>query len=215
VSDSNIVHVVDDDEAVRDSVRFLLEASGYTVISHETAESFMATSQISPGGCVLTDIRMPGLDGLALQRRLREQATPTAVIVMTGHGEVPLAVQAMKNGAVDFLEKPFEEQQLLSAVERALAAAHENKRESASNSQARALLATLTPREREVLDGLVAGHSTKSIALTLGASPRTIEVHRTRVMAKLQAHSLPELVRILQNATRTSPPLPHSTLGLN
>lgn len=196
----NVVHVVDDDEAVRDSLAILLESSGLTVMTHESAEAFLAASPNLPMGCVLTDIRMPGIDGLELQRKLRSIGMPS--IVMTGHGDVLLAVQAMKDGAIDFLEKPFDDEQLLDAVRRALAASHELQATLASASEAGALLATLTPREREVLEGLVAGHSSKVIALDLGVSPRTVEVHRMRVMAKLRARSLPDLVRVVQAASR-------------
>ena len=200
MASDEIVHVVDDDEAVRDSLRFLLQSAGLAVRVHASAESFLADTGQHATGCVLTDVRMPGADGLQLQSRLRDLGVPLMVIVMTGHGEIPVAVQAMKNGAVDFLEKPFNDTQLLDAVGRALAVSRASQAAMAGSAMAAARLASLTPREREVLDGLVAGLGSKSIALELGRSPRTVEVHRTRVMAKLGVHSLPELVRVVQAA---------------
>jgi two-component system response regulator FixJ len=197
------VHVVDDDQAVRDSLRFLLESADIPVIAHASAEAFLATAPGCSIGCVLTDVRMPGINGLELQRRLQQLGLPAAVIVMTGHGDVPLAVHAMKNGALDFLEKPFDDTKLLAAVGRALAASRAMRAAAAAGAAASSRLASLTPREVEVLAGLVAGLSSKEIARDLGASPRTIEVHRTRVMAKLGAGSLPELVRLVQAATQT------------
>ncbi len=198
---ARVVHVVDDDAAVRDSLALLLEAAGFAVQTHASAEALLAAAAtgLAPG-CVLTDVRMPGLDGLALQRRLGELDLQVAVVVMTGHGDIPLAVQAMKAGAVDFLQKPFSETELLAAVRQALAAEQRMIQAAAAAAAATAQLASLTPREREVLDGMVAGHQTKVIAQALGASPRTIEVHRGRVMEKLGVQSLPDLVRLVQAA---------------
>lgn len=190
------IHVVDDDSAVRDSLRVLLESSGFAAQMHDSAKAFLAAAP-ALRGCVLIDVRMPELDGLQLQQRLHERGIQLPVIVMTGQSDVPVAVRAMKAGAVDFLEKPFDDKQLLSAVRRAL---EQNRRfreiESATKGAA-SRLAALTAREREVLDLLVAGLSTKAIANELAVSPRTIEVHRGRVFEKLQAHSLPELVRLV------------------
>ena len=197
---ADIVHIVDDDQSVRDSLCFLLESAGLATRSHESAEAFLAVVGAEPIGCVLTDVRMPGTSGLELQTRLHALDVPAMVIVMTGHGEVPVAVAAMKNGAADFLEKPFDDHQLLDAVQRALAATRDARANEARQSEAANRVASLTPREREVLDGLIAGHGSKAIALRLGASPRTIEVHRTRVMTKLGVRSLPELVRLAQTA---------------
>jgi two-component system response regulator FixJ len=194
-----VVHVVDDDASVRDSLAFLLEAAGFVARTHGSAEALLADEDLA-AGCVLTDIRMPGLDGLALQERLRELGLHMAVVVMTGHADVPLAVRAMKAGAVDFLQKPFSERELLAAVRQALTAQQRIAEAAAAAAAAAERLASLTRREREVLDGLVAGHQTKVIAQELGASPRTIEVHRGRVMEKLGVHSLPELVRLVQSA---------------
>jgi len=201
---SRVVHVVDDDAAVRASLRFLLESAGFTVADHATAEAFLRTTEGENVGCVLTDVRMPGLDGLGLQARLAAGGRGIPVIVMTGHGDVPTAVQAMKVGALDFLEKPFDDEQLLDAVRRALAAGDATRAAEAVVAAAVARLATLTPREREVLEGMAAGQASKEIARDLGASPRTIEVHRMRVMEKLQVRSLPELVRLVQAARGAS-----------
>ncbi len=195
-----VVHVVDDDGAVRESLAFLLESAGFEVRAHASAEDVLAAADELAPGCMLTDVRMPGLDGLGLQRRLGELGLHFTVVVMTGHGDVPLVVQAMKAGAVDFLQKPFTEAQLLAAVGQAVAAQRRMVEAAAAAAAAGALLASLTPREHEVLLELVAGHPTKVIAQTLGASPRTIEVHRGRVMEKLGVQSLPDLVRLVQAA---------------
>ncbi|MDR3529784.1 MAG: response regulator FixJ [Rhodopila sp.] len=193
---ANTVYVVDDDSAVRDSLRMLLESSGFTVRTHDSARAFLA-ERPAVSGCVLTDVRMPEIDGLELQRLLREQGIWLPVIVMTGQGDIAIAVRAMKTGAVDFLEKPFDDEALFQAIDRALA---ENRlrREAASlSAEASARISSLTPREREVLDLLVTGLPNKAIGNELGTSPRTIEVHRARVMEKLQVRSLPELVRLV------------------
>lgn len=193
---------MDDDEAVRASLRFLLESAGFTVEDHATAEAFLLAVADRPVGCVLTDMRMPGLGGLELQAHLVARGRRLPLIVMTGHGDVPTAVQAMKEGALDFLEKPFDEDQLLGAVRRALAAGLAMQAAESAAAEAARRLSCLTPREREVMAGMVAGQASKEIALDLGTSPRTIEVHRTRVMEKLQVRSLPELVRLVQTARR-------------
>lgn len=200
-----VVHVVDDDEGVRSSMRFLLESAGFAVQTHATAEAFLGDAALREIGCLVTDVRMPGLDGIELQRRLHEAGRHVPVIVMTGHGDVPTAVQAMKDGALDFLEKPFEDDQLIEAVRRALTAGLAMQAAAAAAAAAASRLAMLTPREREVLEGMVAGLASKAIARDLGASPRTIEVHRIRVMDKLQVRSLPELVRLVQAAKPDGP----------
>jgi two-component system response regulator FixJ len=190
------VHVVDDDAAIRDSLRVLLESSGFIVRGHDSAKALLAAAP-TLAGCVLTDVCMPEIDGLELQRRLKERNLRLPVIVMTGQGDIPIAVRAMKAGAVDFLEKPFEEEQLLSAVRRALQESKQRQTALSTSAQAAARLTALTPREREVLDLLVSGLSNKAIANELGTSPRTIEVHRARVFEKLEARSLPDLVRLV------------------
>jgi two-component system, LuxR family, response regulator FixJ len=197
---SGTVHVVDDDASIRDSLRVLLEASGFSVATYGTATEFLAAAPFTAGGCVLTDIRMPDVGGLELQERLSSSEASLPVIVMTGQGDVPLAVRAMKAGAIDFLEKPFEGEQLIDAVERALQQSRTAEESDRLAAKATRKLSELTPREREVLGMLVAGLSTKAIANRLGASPRTIEVHRARVFGKLDADTLPELVRISQAA---------------
>lgn len=193
---SDVVHVIDDDADVRQSLAFLLSAAGLAVRVHESAVAFLEVLPELKEGCVVTDIRMPHMDGLELQRRLGELKSGLPVIVMTGHGDVPLAVQAMKAGAVDFIEKPFDDEVLLSAIRAALA-----RRATDSERDARALeinerIGRLSAREREVLDRLVAGKANKVIAYELGISPRTVEVYRANVMTKMQADSLSELVRM-------------------
>ena len=191
-----LVHVIDDDEGVRDSLGILLESAGFAVRTHASASSFLASASERGEGCVVTDVRMPEMDGLELQRRLAALGNPMPVVVMTGHADVPIAVEAMKAGAVDFLEKPFGDEQLLAAVRSALALSQRAHQEQEAIAATEARRASLTPRELEVLDQLVLGKPNKVIAYDLGASPRTIEVHRARVMEKMGARSLPELVRM-------------------
>jgi len=194
------VHVIDDDAALRDALSFMFEAAGLPVRSYGSAAAFLEVA--APRGCVLTDVRMPGFDGLALQRRLVERGVDLPVIVMTGHADVPLAVEALKAGAFDFIEKPFDDDRLLVAVRAALEAGRRRQAEAAELDAILARLATLTPREREVLEGLAAGHANKTIAYDLGTSPRTVEVHRGRVMEKMHARSLADLVRMVLAAER-------------
>lgn len=196
LTDDAIVHVIDDDDAVRGSLGFLLDCAGLTVRAWESAEAFVAAAGYRSGGCVLSDVRMPGLDGLALQHRLRELGSDLPLILMTGHGDVPMAVAALKAGAVDFLEKPFDDDALLAAVRAALARGRAGQVRQAEQNGSAQRLAALTPRERQVLDGLVAGLPNKTIAYDLGISARTVEVHRARVMQKTAARNLPELVRL-------------------
>jgi two-component system response regulator FixJ len=190
--DSAIIHVVDDDEAVRQSLAFLLGSAGFAVRLYDSAMSFLAAGVA--GGCLITDIRMPGMSGLDLLHALRAKACGLPIIVITGHGDVPLAVEAMKAGAVDFIEKPFDQEVLLSAVRTAL----DRSGGGASEEErvATAKLASLSARERQVLEGLVAGQSNKAIARDLGISPRTVEVYRANLMTKLEARSLSELIRM-------------------
>jgi two-component system, LuxR family, response regulator FixJ len=197
MAEASQVHVVDDDEAVRDSLSLLLETSGYAVTTYDSAYAFLDVAPTLRIGCVLTDVRMPDLDGLALQRRLAEIGIRLPVIVMTGHGDVPIAVEALKAGATDFLEKPFDDGQLLTSVANAIGISQRSQQEAVAVAEIAARLATLTRREREVLDRLVTGQANKTIAYDLGASPRTIEVHRARVMEKMAVRSLPELVRMV------------------
>lgn len=195
MANADVIYVVDDDAAMRDSLRVLLQSAGFAVQTCDSATAFLAAVP-TRAGCVLTDIRMPEIDGLELQQRLSERGLHLPVIVMTGQADVPDAVRAMKAGAVDFLEKPFQEAQLLDAVNRALERSKEIQASESVAAAAAARLAALTPREREVFELLVIGLSTKAIANKLHASPRTIEVHRSRVFEKLEARSLPDLVRL-------------------
>lgn len=194
---SQVVHVIDDDVDVRQSLAFLLSTAGLAVLVHESAVAFLAALPNAPGGCIVTDVRMPGMDGLELQRRLRENKIGLPVIVMTGHGDVSLAVEAMKAGAVDFIEKPFDDEILLSAIRSALVRHEQSAENEERRSEIRARLGLLSEREREVLGGLVAGKPNKIIAYDLGISARTVEVYRANVMTKMQADSLSELVRMV------------------
>lgn len=195
-SEAKLVHVVDDDAAVRRSVAFMLKTSGHQVESYESGVELLKNSGRLEDGCILLDIRMPGMDGLEVQQALQDAGVGLPVIIMTGHGDVGLAVKAMKAGAVDFIEKPFEKAVLLSAIEHGV----ERLRKSAANldraDEAAVKLQALTRREREVLDGLAKGLPNKTIAYDLGISPRTVEIHRANVMSKLGVRSLSEALRI-------------------
>lgn len=193
---SQIIHVIDDDVDVRQSLAFLLSTAGLAVRVHESAVAFLAALPELQDGCVVTDVRMPDMDGLELQRRLRANKIGLPVIVMTGHGDVALAVEAMKAGAVDFIEKPFDDEVLLGAIRSALARQAEGARNENRRAEIRGRLDLLSEREREVLDGLVAGKPNKIIAYDLGISARTVEVYRANLMTKMQADSLSELVRM-------------------
>ena len=191
-----LVYVVDDDEAVRESLAALLDAKGYMVRTFGLARDFLAAAPSLRPGCLVADIRMPEMDGLELQRHLTERNFNFPLIVITGHGDVPLAVRAMKAGAVDFIEKPFALDAILGSLEAALGRLAETGAEDPLAVTAGARLALLSPREREVLQGLLAGLPNKSIAYDLAISPRTVEIHRARVMDKMGARSLSELIRM-------------------
>lgn len=205
--DDATVHVIDDDEAVRQSLEFLLKGAKLPVETHESATAFLAAlPQLTPGpGCVITDIRMPGISGIDLLKQLRQLPQPVPVIVITGHGDVPLAVTAMKYGAADFLEKPFDDDVLLRAVQAALDRRQKDGRREAERAAALDKLAALTARERQVLDGLVAGKPNKAIAHDLAISPRTVEIYRANVMSKTDAASLSDLVRMALSAGLLEP----------
>ncbi len=196
MSSNAVVHLIDDDEDVRRALAFLLGTAGLAVRVYESASDFLGQEKASLTGCVVSDVRMPGIDGLELLRRLKASGVPLPVIIMTGHADVPLAVEAMKMGAVDFIEKPFVDDILLRAIEIAFARAGKAGQDIVGIEQVRARLQSLTVREEEVLKGVLAGHPNKAIAHDLGLSPRTVEVHRANVMIKLGASSLPELVRM-------------------
>jgi len=196
VTSSPVVHVVDDDADVRDSLTFLLGATGLAVRVHESAVAFLKVLPEIEDGCVVTDVRMPEIDGIELQRRLRAQGCLLPVVVMTGHGDIALAVEAMKAGAVDFIEKPFDDDVLLAAIRAALAQRGSERERAARVAEVRARLRSLSERERQVLDGLVAGKPNKIIAYDLGISPRTVEIYRANVMTKMDADSLSALVRM-------------------
>jgi two-component system response regulator FixJ len=194
------VHVVDDDEAMRHSLLFLLECAGIEARSYDSAIAFLDRLEGMEHGCIVTDIRMPGMSGLELVGALKVRGVTDPVIVITGHGDVPLAVEAMKSGVSDFLEKPFDDQQLLGAVRRALEASRGIVAEEAERREIAERIADLSGREREVLQGLVDGKPNKIIAFDLGISARTVEIYRANVMTKMKAKSLSELVRMSLSA---------------
>ncbi len=200
-----IVYVVDDDDAVRDSIRVLLESAGFDVKDYERA-TFLLADEIPPGSCVIADIRMPQMDGLELQVEIARRNLAISVIIITGHGDVPLAVRAMKAGAVDFIEKPFEDDILLASVRKAVEIGSQARNRLDETTEALQLLELLTPRERGVLDQLVAGKSNKVAAFDLGISPRTIEIHRAHIMDKLAARGLSDIVRIAIAASGAASP---------
>jgi two-component system response regulator FixJ len=190
------VLIVDDDAAVRDSLRALLESSSFSVREFDSAKALLQTPELKRSACVIADIRMPDMDGLALQEELIKRQVGIPVIIVTGHGDVPLAVRAMKAGAVDFIEKPFDEQLMLDSVGRAIALSKETRSQASLSQAAENRMAILTARERQVLEHLVAGRANKVIAHELDISPRTVEIHRAHLMEKMQARSLSDLIRL-------------------
>jgi two-component system response regulator FixJ len=195
-AEKGIVYVIDDDDALRESLIFLLRTARLDVESYSSAGAFLDRLPVKGLSCVITDMRMPGLSGLDLLRRLREMKIEVPVIVITGHGDVPLAVEAMKIGAVDFLEKPFDDEVLLASVRSALKQHDHEAKKHAERADIESRLAGLSNRERDVLGGLVAGRANKQIAYDLGISPRTVEIYRANLMNKMQAASLSDLVRM-------------------
>jgi two-component system response regulator FixJ len=194
--ETGIVHVIDDDEALRESLVFLLRSAKIDVQSYPSATAFLESLPAASGGCIITDVRMPGLSGIDLLRRFKDSNIAMPVIVVTGHGDVALAVEAMKIGAVDFLEKPFDDEALLASVRAALRQHDGEIRRNSERADIESRLAALSKRETDVLKGLVAGQSNKQIAYELGISPRTVEIYRANLMNKMQAGSLSDLVRM-------------------
>lgn len=196
MSNDALVHLIDDDDAVRGSLAFVLDSAGFGAKTYASAEDFLVVQSDLVAGCIVTDIRMPAMNGLELVQELRRRGSTLPVIVITGHGDVPLAVEAMKAGVTDFLEKPFDDELLLTAVRSAMNADAREDQEDRERERFHAMLETLSPRETEVLRGVVAGRSNKVVARDLGISPRTVEVYRANVMTKTNAGSLSDLVRI-------------------
>jgi two-component system, LuxR family, response regulator FixJ len=194
------VYVIDDDEAMRHSLEFLLNSADFEVVLFVSAQAFLDRLTGLDFGCVVSDVRMPGIDGIQMLRRLKSLQCSFPVLIMTGHGDVPLAVEAMKVGADDFLEKPFDDDLLIAMVDSGLKRAEPEARNEAATREIAERVATLSPRERQVMDGLVTGLSNKAIARECDISPRTIEVYRANVMTKMQAGSLSELVRLAMRA---------------
>uniref|UniRef100_UPI0035CB186A response regulator transcription factor n=1 Tax=uncultured Sphingomonas sp. TaxID=158754 RepID=UPI0035CB186A len=193
---THIVHIVDDDEAIRQSIGFMLRKAGHIVKTYISGTEFLAVVDRETRGCILLDVRMPGLDGLEVQERLSSQGIGLPVIMLTGHGDVTLAVRAIKAGALEFLEKPFERAVLLAAIDEAFKHAARDTRDHVAAADAVVRLAALTPRERDVLDGMVLGRPNKLIAFDLGIATRTVEVHRANLMDKVHARSLSDVLRI-------------------
>lgn len=196
MTDKRTVHLVDDEEAIRRSVGFMLRTAGFDVVTYPSGVAFLAAAAIAPPGCVLLDIRMPEIDGLAVQRILAERGLALPIVVLTGHGDITLSVRAIKAGAIDFLEKPFEKAALLRAIEEAFVQLDRACADNLDAASATLRLAALTPRERDVLIGLVRGQPNKITAYDLGISTRTVEVHRANLMHKLEVGSLSDVLRI-------------------
>jgi two-component system response regulator FixJ len=202
VTDKKLVHIVDDEDAIRRSASYMLKTSGYAVETWQSGAAFLREVRHVAHGCILLDVRMPDIDGLAVQRTLAERGVTMPIVIMTGHGDVSISVQAMKAGAVDFLEKPFEKVVLIAAIEDAFARIAASSGASARAAEAEKILGCLTARERDVLEGLAQGLPNKTIAYDLGISPRTVEVHRARIMDKLDAKNAADLVRLVLGAGR-------------
>jgi two-component system response regulator FixJ len=199
------VFIVDDDDALRDSLRALLESADLRVEDFNSAAKFLDIYTPARGGCLVADVRMPDMDGLALLAELAKRQASVPVIVMTGHGDIPLAVRAMRAGAADFIEKPFDDERMLASIRQALDLGRQARGQSSAAQAAQERIAGLTPRERDVLELLVAGHPNKVVAFKLDISPRTVEVHRGRLMEKMQAKSLSDLVRTALSAGISQP----------
>ena len=196
MSDRRLVHIVDDEDAIRRSASFMLRTSGFDTRTYQSGVEFLKEVKRADPGCVLLDVRMPEMDGLEVQRELNDRGVSLPVIVLTGHGDISIAVQAMKAGAVDFLEKPFEKNQLMVALDAGFARLERREEAATTSHNAEVRIAALTAREQEVLQGLARGFPNKTIAYDLGISPRTVEVHRANLMTKLEVRSLSEALRI-------------------
>ena len=195
MANDDLVYVVDDDAAMRESLEFLLDAAGFSVTTFDSAADFLQQLPRLTFGCIVSDIRMPGIDGMELLRDVKAGRAEMPIIIMTGHGDIPLAVEAIKLGALDFLEKPFEDERMIGAIRTALERGKAAAKDEVVASDVTARIASLSQRERQVMDGIVAGLSNKQMARDYDISPRTIEVYRANVMTKMQARSLSELVR--------------------
>ena len=191
------VYVVEDDEAVRDSLQLLLKAEGYRVAAYPEAASFLDAWNPRLNGCIVLDIRMPGMNGMELQKELLARGCELPIIFVTGHGDVPLAVEAMQHGAVDFVQKPYRDQELLDKIQKAMALDAEKQNVRLEKQDIQRRMETLTPREREIMDMMIDGNANKVIAIDLNISQRTVEIHRSRVMQKMGTHSLAQLVRMV------------------
>lgn len=196
MNDRRVIHVVDDEEAIRKSASFLLKTSGFSVEVYPSGLEFLKVAKHVAQGCVLLDVRMPDMDGLEVQAAMADRGIDLPVIILTGHGDISIAVQAMKAGAVDFLEKPFDKTVLLDAISRAFSRLENTSNRDLEVREAQVRIAVLTPREQEVLSGLAKGYPNKTIAYDLGVSSRTVEVHRAALMQKLGVHSLSDALRI-------------------
>jgi FixJ family two-component response regulator len=199
-----IIFVVDDDEAVRNSLRLLLKSIGLSAVALPTAQEFLSKYDPQQPGCVILDVRMPGMSGLELQEQLNIRGAILPVIFITGHGDIPMAVEAMQQGAFDFLQKPFRDQDLIDRIQRALAKDQANRAELSERSRVHEHFESLTPREREVLTLVTSGKPNKIMAADLGVSQRTVEIHRARVMEKMHASSLAQLVRMMMDLNEGS-----------
>lgn len=198
MSDTNqTVYVVEDDEAVRDSLALMLRSAGLNVATYSNANAFLSAWNEDMAGCLVLDIRMPGMDGMELQKALNEQHSLLPIIFVTGHGDVPMAVEAMKHGAVDFIQKPYREEELLDKIQSALKQDAEQRHSLQQKQDIVRRVQSLTPREREIMDRMIAGQANKVIAIELDISQRTVEIHRSRVMHKMGTHSLAHLVRMV------------------
>jgi RNA polymerase sigma factor (sigma-70 family) len=200
-----VIMVVDDDSGVRNAMRSLLKSVGLESALYGSAQEFLASYQPTQPGCLVLDIRMPGMSGLELQQQLNLRGAVVPVIFMTGHGDIPMAVEAMQHGAFDFLQKPFRDQDLLDRIQRAIVKDGEQRQSLGEHERIKAHLETLTAREREVLDLMTQGKQNKVIAQDLGVSPRTVEIHRARVMEKMNAQSVAQLVRMMLDLNHVTP----------